>query len=96
MHWPTTKNDALLRHATALQQSVATQKTAIIHPQTAEDYHLTHVQYVTIRWKQQEITLPIERNEAVAENVIWLEMDESFQGIGTSIEQVVLTQGQQV
>lgn len=69
--WPLYRIDAIVRHATALQQCGSSDVTAIqIHPETAARLKLSET--ATVSQGDIEIILPIVRNERIAKEVVWL------------------------
>ena len=69
--WPLYRIDALVRHAKALQQCGSAEVACIrVHPSTAERFHLDAC--ATVSQGDIKITLPLECDERVAPDVIWL------------------------
>lgn len=69
--WPLYRSDAIVRHATALQQCAAADSASIhMHPDTADRMKLADT--ATVSQGDIEIILPIIRNERVAPDVVWL------------------------
>lgn len=69
--WPIYKCDAIVRHASALQDCATSEATCIrIHPQTASQLKLTDM--ATVSQGDIEITLPLKHDERVAPDVIWV------------------------
>ena len=69
--WPLYRADAMVRHAQALQDCGAADKNAIrIHPVTAD--RLTLGDCATVSQGDIEVTLPLIRDDRIAENTIWL------------------------
>ena len=69
--WPLYRCDAIVRHATALQDCATAEPACIrIHPSTAE--HLKLYETATVSQGDIEITLPLKRDERVAPDVVWV------------------------
>ena len=69
--WPLYRSDAIVRHATALQECAAAEMACIrIHPITANRLELNDI--ATVSQGDIEITLPISRDERIAHNVVWI------------------------
>lgn len=69
--WPLYRCDAIVRHATALQECAAAEQACIrIHPTTADQLKLDYS--ATISQGEIEITLPLKRDERVAPDVVWV------------------------
>lgn len=69
--WPLYRVDAIVRHATALQVSAASDPVHIrIHPLTANALKLGDV--ATVSQGDIEITLPLKRDERIAEGAVWV------------------------
>jgi len=70
--WPLYRLDALVRHADALQACVAADSAAVrIHPATAAHLQLGE-DTVTVAQGEIEVTLPLQRDERIAPEVIWV------------------------
>lgn len=69
--WPLYRSDAIVRHATALQECAAADAACIhIHPQTVTRLGLGET--ATVSQGDIEIILPIIQNERMAIDVVWL------------------------
>ena len=69
--WPLYRCDAIVRHATALQECATSDPACIrIHPATAS--HLNLDETATVSQGDIEITLPLKRDERVAPDVVWV------------------------
>lgn len=69
--WPLYRQDAMVRHAQALQGCAAAEKAMIrLHPETASKYQLTET--ATVSQGDIEITLPLACDARVAPDVVWL------------------------
>ena len=69
--WPLYRCDAIVRHATALQECGTAEPACIrIHPSTAA--HLKLDEIATVSQGDIEITLPLKRDERVAPDVVWV------------------------
>jgi NADH-quinone oxidoreductase subunit G len=69
--WPLYRCDAIVRHATALQDCATAEHACIrIHPMTAEHWRLDDV--ATVSQGDIEITLPLKRDERIAPDVVWV------------------------
>ncbi len=69
--WPLYRTDAIVRHATALQECAAADQSCLhIHPDTAKRLKLADT--ATVSQGDIEIILPINRNERMALDVVWL------------------------
>ena len=69
--WPLYRSDAIVRHATALQECAAAEPACIrIHPSTADQLKLEAT--ATVSQGDIEITLPLKRDERVAPDVVWV------------------------
>ena len=65
------RGDAIVRHATALQECGTAELACIrIHPSTAD--HLKLFETATVSQGDIEITLPLKRDERVAPDVVWV------------------------
>lgn len=69
--WPLYRADSIVRHAMALQTCAASEKACIrVHPQTAKRLKLD--KNATVAQGDIEITLPLELDERIALDVIWV------------------------
>ena len=69
--WPLYRCDAIVRHASALQECAAAETACIrLHPKTAGWLKLDDT--ATVSQGDMEITLPIRRDERLALNVVWI------------------------
>ena len=69
--WPLYRCDAIVRHASALQECAAAETACIrLHPKTAGWLKLDDT--ATVSQGDIEITLPIRRDERLALNVVWI------------------------
>lgn len=69
--WPLYKSDAIVRHASALQECAAAESACIrIHPATASRLKLD--ESATVSQGDIEITLPLKRDERIAPDVVWV------------------------
>ncbi len=69
--WPLYRCDAIVRHATALQDCATAEPACIrIHPKTASQLKLGET--ATVSQGDIEITLPLKRDERVALDVVWV------------------------
>ncbi len=69
--WPMYRCDAIVRHATALQESAAAETACIhMHPTTADRFKLDET--VTVSQSDIEITLPLKRDERMALDIVWV------------------------
>lgn len=69
--WPLYRSDAIVRHATALQECAAAESACIrIHPTTANRLKLDET--ATVSQGDIEITLPLKRDERIATDVVWV------------------------
>lgn len=69
--WPLYRSDPIVRHATALQECAAADSACIrIHPTTANQLNLGET--ATVTQGDIEITLPLERDERIAQDVVWV------------------------
>lgn len=69
--WPLYRCDAIVRHATALQICAAADVAAIyIHPETAAKLQLGDT--ATISQGDIEITLPLNRDTRMAQEIVWV------------------------
>jgi len=69
--WPLYRGDAIVRHATALQECAAAEPACIrIHPTTALMLKLD--EFATVSQGDIEITLPLKRDERMAPDVVWV------------------------
>lgn len=69
--WPLYRSDIIVRHADALQSSIQADVCEVrMHPKTAEKCHLADT--ATISQGELEITLPLRRDEQIAEEVVWV------------------------
>ena len=69
--WPLYRSDAIVRHATALQECASAESACIrIHPTTANQYKLD--ESATVSQGDIEITLPLKRDERMALDVVWV------------------------
>lgn len=69
--WPLYRNDAIVRNAQALQDCAAAEQACIrVHPATASRLKLDET--ATVSQGDIEITLPLKRDERVAQDVVWV------------------------
>lgn len=69
--WPLYRCDAIVRHATALQECASAEPACIrMHPKTADQLNLDNT--ATVSQGDIEITLPLKRDERVAPDVVWV------------------------
>ena len=69
--WPLYRTDAIVRHATALQECAAAESACIrVHPETADALELGDI--ATVSQGDIEITLPLKRDERMAADVVWV------------------------
>ena len=69
--WPLYRSDAIVRHATALQECASAEPACIrMNPKTAD--HLKLDDTATVSQGDIEITLPLKRDERVAPDVVWV------------------------
>lgn len=69
--WPLYRCDAIVRHATALQECAAAESACIrIHPTTANRLKLDET--ATVSQGDIEITLPLKRDDRIAQDVVWV------------------------
>jgi NADH-quinone oxidoreductase subunit G len=69
--WPLYRNDAVVRHAKPLQATAKSDYLCIrMHPVTADSLQLGDV--ATVSQGDIEITLPLKRDERIAEDVVWV------------------------
>jgi NADH-quinone oxidoreductase subunit G len=69
--WPLYRCDAIVRHATALQECASAEPACIrMHPKTADQLNLDTT--ATVSQGDIEITLPLKRDERVAPDVVWV------------------------
>ncbi len=69
--WPLYRIDAMVRQAEELQRCASAELACVrIHPETAKRLKLN--QYVTVSQGDIEITLPLECDERIALDVIWV------------------------
>jgi NADH-quinone oxidoreductase subunit G len=69
--WPLYRNDSVVRHAKPLQATAKPDYLNIrIHPVTADSLQLGDV--ATVSQGDIEITLPLKRDERVAQDVVWI------------------------
>lgn len=69
--WPLYRIDAIVRHAEALQNCAAAESACIkIHPETAARLKLDD--FATVSQGDIEITLPLKRDERIAQDVVWV------------------------
>ena len=69
--WPLYRCDAIVRHATALQDSGAAESACIrMHPTTADKLKLDET--ATVSQGDIEITLPLKRDERMAPDIVWV------------------------
>jgi len=86
--WPLYRCDAVVRHADALQTCATADTTCIrIHPATADALQLDEA--ATVSQGDIEITLPLQRDERIAPDVVWVAsaMPETVD-LGRSIDQI--------
>lgn len=69
--WPLYRVDAVVRNAKELQACASSERTCIrMHPATADSLHLGEI--ATVSQGDIEITLPLQRDERLAEDVVWV------------------------
>jgi NADH-quinone oxidoreductase subunit G len=69
--WPLYRQDAIVRHATALQNCAAAESACIrIHPITANRLKLNEL--ATVSQGDIEITLPLKRDDRMVVDVVWV------------------------
>jgi NADH-quinone oxidoreductase subunit G len=69
--WPLYRSDMIVRHSLALQHCASAEKACIrIHPITAARLELD--EFATISQGDIEITLPLEQDERIAPDVVWV------------------------
>lgn len=69
--WPLYRCDAIVRHATELQGCASADTACIrIHPSTARNFKLE--EFATVSQGNIEITLPLQCDERIAPDVIWV------------------------
>lgn len=69
--WPLYRSDAMVRHATALQNCAAAETACIrVHPKTAKKLKLGET--ATVSQGDIEITLPLQCDERIAQDVVWV------------------------
>ncbi len=69
--WPLYRTDAIVRHATALQECQAADTACMhIHPETALRLKLS--ESATVSQGDIDIVLPVNRNDRMAPDVVWL------------------------
>jgi len=69
--WPLYRNDAVVRHAAALQAVAKSDYLYIrIHPVTADSLQLADI--ATVSQGDIEITLPLKRDERIAQGAVWV------------------------
>ena len=69
--WPLYRCDAIVRHATALQECAAAESACIrMHPTTANRLKLDET--ATVSQGDIEITLPLKRDDRIAHDVVWV------------------------
>ncbi len=69
--WPLYRCDAIVRHATALQECAAAESACIrMHPTTANRLKLDET--ATVSQGDIEITLPLKRDDRIAQDVVWV------------------------
>ena len=69
--WPLYRCDAIVRHATALQDCAAAEVACIrMHPATASRFKLNET--ATVSQGDIEITLPLKIDERMAPDVVWV------------------------
>ncbi len=69
--WPLYRSDAIVRHATALQDCAAAESACVrLHPSTATRLQLNET--ATVSQGDIEITLPLRRDERIAPDVVWV------------------------
>lgn len=69
--WPIYRVDAIVRHAEALQQSALSKPAVIrIHPDLARELGLS--EFATVSQGNIEITLPLEKDDRLAPDVVWI------------------------
>ena len=70
--WPLYRCDAIVRHATALQDSAsADHAKALINPVTADIFNLGDT--VTVSQGDIQIKLPLQHDIRIAQDVIWVQ-----------------------
>lgn len=69
--WPLYRSDAIVRNSEALQTCAAAEQVCIrIHPETANRLKLDD--FATVSQGDIEITLPLKRDERIAQDVVWV------------------------
>ncbi len=69
--WPLYRCDAIVRHASALQECAAADSACVrLHPSTADRLKLNDT--ATVSQGDIEITLPLKRDERIAPDVVWV------------------------
>ena len=69
--WPLYRCDAIVRHATALQECATAQTACVrMHPSTATHFQLKDT--ATVSQGDIEITLPLQCDERIAPDVVWV------------------------
>ncbi len=69
--WPLYRNDAIVRHASALQISGSAETACIrVHSETAE--RLTLGEMATVSQGDIEVTLPLIRDDRIAKDTVWV------------------------
>ena len=69
--WPIYRTDAIVRHASALQECATADVACVhIHPETADRLKLNET--ATVSQGDIEITLPLRRDNRVALDVVWV------------------------
>lgn len=69
--WPLYRGDIIVRHASSLQQSVASESSCLrMHPLTVKKLKLKEV--ATVTQGDIEITLPLIQDERIAQDVVWV------------------------
>lgn len=69
--WPLYRNDAIVRHASALQISGSSEEACIrVHSETAE--RLTLGEMATVSQGDIEVTLPLIRDDRIAKDTVWV------------------------
>lgn len=69
--WPLYRSDAIVRNSGALQTCAAGEQVCIrIHPETADRMKLDD--FATVSQGDIEITLPLKRDERIAQDVVWV------------------------
>ena len=70
--WPLYRGDALVRNASALQKSASADAVCIrMNPKTADKLKLN--EFATVSQGDIEITLPLKKDERVAQDVVWVD-----------------------